>query len=162
MSLLKLLKDDDARRIFGKRELKIIEKQMMGVDLTQSEKNRLSRDVRKKLAFVIKLARFSDSFMLKKGAEVARIVDYAVDVIKVEKDVKKIFLFDSAVSGNRTLRSDIDIAVSLGKLSSRECTLFRKKMLGKVHQLVDVQVFEMLPENIRKDILRTGKLLYNG
>jgi hypothetical protein len=53
MGLLELLKkSENARKIFGKRELKIIEKQMLGVNLTQSEKNRLSRDIRKKLEFI--------------------------------------------------------------------------------------------------------------
>ena len=53
MSLLKFLKENEnVRKVFGKRELKIIEKQLLGVNLTQSEKNRLSRDIRKKFEFV--------------------------------------------------------------------------------------------------------------
>ncbi len=160
MSLLKLLKSADVRKIFGKRELKIIEKQMMGVDLTQSEKNRLSRDIRKKLEVVKELARFSDSFKLKKGVEVKRIINDTILILYSEKNVKKIYLYGSSVSGSRTLCSDIDIAVSLGKLSSRDSTLFRKHVLRKVHPQVNVQVLETLPENIRKDILRSGKIVY--
>ena len=53
MSLIQFLKkENNARKIFGKRELKIIEKQLFGLNLTQSEKNRLSRDIRKKLEFI--------------------------------------------------------------------------------------------------------------
>ena len=53
MELLDSLKaDKDSRKIFGSKELKIIEKQLMGIKLTQSEKNRLSRDIRKKLRFI--------------------------------------------------------------------------------------------------------------
>ena len=95
MSLIKLLGTDDARRIFGKREIKIIEKQLMGVALTQSEKNRLSRDVRKKLEFIRKAARFEDEFGLKKGAEIKRIIDDSKDVLlsdPMSRKIEKIFL----------------------------------------------------------------------
>ena len=52
MTLLNILKsDENARKVCGKRELKIIEKQLLGINLTQSEKNRLYRDIRKKLDF---------------------------------------------------------------------------------------------------------------
>lgn len=68
MNLLKLLKENEnARKIFGKRELKIIEKQLFGINLTQSEKNRLSRDIRRKLEFIREAVKFSDEFELKKG-----------------------------------------------------------------------------------------------
>ena len=51
--LLNFLKsNENARKIFGERELKIIEKQLLGVNLTQSEKNRLSRDIRLKFNFI--------------------------------------------------------------------------------------------------------------
>ena len=68
MSLINLLKNKDARKIFGKRELKIIEKQLQGISLTQSEKNRLSRDIRKKFEFISKVSGFKEEFKLKKGA----------------------------------------------------------------------------------------------
>jgi len=55
--------------------LKIIEKQLWGVSLTQSEKNRLSRDIREKLRFIDKVSRFEDEFGLKKGGEVKKFVD---------------------------------------------------------------------------------------
>ena len=54
----------NTRKIFGKRELKIIEKQIFGINLTQSEKNRLSRDIRKKFEFIEQVARFSAQFKL--------------------------------------------------------------------------------------------------
>ena len=57
MSLLNFLKNnEDIRKLFGKRELIIIEKQLNGINLTQSEKNRLSRDIRRKLGVVKSLA----------------------------------------------------------------------------------------------------------
>ena len=45
--------DDSARKIFGKKEIRIIQKQLDGITLTQSEKNRLSRSVRKKFEVII-------------------------------------------------------------------------------------------------------------
>ncbi len=48
-----LKKTPEARKIFGQRELKIIEKQLNGISLTQSEKNRLSRDIRYKISAVL-------------------------------------------------------------------------------------------------------------
>jgi hypothetical protein len=42
MEFLQFLKsNENTRKIFGKRELKIIEKQLNGINLTQSERNRL-------------------------------------------------------------------------------------------------------------------------
>ncbi|MFC1741896.1 nucleotidyltransferase domain-containing protein [Nanoarchaeota archaeon] len=165
MGLLKLLKENkDARKIFGQRELKIIEKQLMGVALTQSEKNRLSRDVRRKLEFIQKVARFEDAFKLKKGAEIKRIFDDARGAVLADefsKRVKKIFLYGSAVENQLTLSSDIDIAVQFGRIGLKEATLFRKRISGRVHSRVDVQVFETLPEKIRKEILRKGKILFS-
>ena len=76
MSFLEFLKlNKDARKVFGERELKIIEKQLYGINLTQSEKNRLSRDIRKKLDFIKEAARFSDEFKLKKAGIIKSIVE---------------------------------------------------------------------------------------
>ena len=70
MGLLKFITESkESRRIFGEKEIKIIEKQLLGVNLTQSEKNRLSRGIRKKLEFIQRIARFEDEFKLKKGLE---------------------------------------------------------------------------------------------
>jgi predicted nucleotidyltransferase len=165
MGLLKVLKENpDARKVFGKRELRIIEKQLMGVGLTQSEKNRLSRDIRKKLEFIRKVAGFEEEFRLKKGSEIARIVAEAKDVVlddAVSKRIKKIFIYGSAADNRLALKSDIDIAVSLSGTDVKEATLFRKRISGRVNSRVDVQVFETLPEKIRKDILRKGKIIYS-
>jgi len=164
MTLLKFIRTSgNARKIFGAREIKIIEKQLMGAALTQSEKNRLSRDIRVKLNFISKAARFENEFKLKKGAEVKRIIADTTDIIRSDKDskkIKKIFLYGSANDNSRTLRSDIDIAVDL-KADKREATIFRKRISGKTHNLVDIQVLGTLPEKIKKEILSSGKILYS-
>lgn len=165
MSLLKFLKENkDARKIFGKRELKIIEKQLLGVNLTQSEKNRLSRDIRKKLEFIKKIARFEDEFKLKKGAEIKKIIEDAKNVILSDilaRKIKKIILFGSAAEGKLALTSDIDIAVEFDKINLREATLFRKRICGKVSDNIDIQVLNILPKKIRKKVEK-GKILYEN
>ena len=88
MGLLNFLNSSaDARKIFGERELKIIEKQLFGVELTQSEKNRLSRDVRKKFQFIKRVSGFQEEFALKKGDVVNKLV------IDFNEQVKKDFFF---------------------------------------------------------------------
>lgn len=155
-----LKKDKDVRKIFGKRELKIIEKQLYGVDLTQSEKNRLSRDIRSKLQVVKELARFRDEFDVKKGSEIQRIVDESKEIILDNFNVAAIILFGSAADNKLTLKSDIDIAVKLDKAGTKKATLFRKKAMGMLDKKIDLQVYNILPEKIKKQIDENGKVLY--
>ena len=124
MDLLKFLKENkNTRKIFGKRELKIIEKQLHGINLTQSEKNRLSRDIRPKLKFIEKCYNFNEEFELKKGLINKRLIEEAKDIILKDKfrhKIKKIFLFGSIVENKMNFRSDIDIAVLFDKINKRE------------------------------------------
>src|SRR3989344_2493462 len=85
--MLKLLNNKNARLIFGKRELKIIEKQLLGINLTQSEKNRLSRSIRKKFDFIKEANNFSDYFELKKGFLTKEAINEAKELIL--KDILK-------------------------------------------------------------------------
>jgi len=53
MGLLELIRHEkELRRIFGQQELKIIEKQLLGVNLSPSEKTRLSRDIKPKFEII--------------------------------------------------------------------------------------------------------------
>lgn len=162
MSLLRFLKQNpNARKVFGRRELKIIEKQLLGVPLTQSEKNRLSRDIRKKFEFISRVSRFEDEFKLKKGTEIRKMVNEAKQIIlddPLHKKIKQIILFGSATYNKLTLTSDIDIAVRFDNVSLRDATLFRKRISGKVPGRIDVQVYNHLPDNIKRQITG-GKVL---
>src|SRR3989344_2475967 len=154
--LLKEIRENkDIRKIFGVRELKIIEKQLLGINLTQSEKNRLSRDIRRKFEVIKKLSIFDDEFDLKKGSEIKEIVyDIKEEILKSTyfPNIKKILLFGSSVNNERTFRSDIDIAVEFYEITNKEAFDFRKKILGKVSENADIQVFNLLPEKIKKSI----------
>ena len=166
MSLLRFLNSSkNTRKIFGKRELKIIEKQLSGVNLTQSEKNRLSRDIRQKLEFIKEASRFSEEFKLKKGSEIKKMIEEAKEAILNDilfRKIKEILLFGSITENKFTFKSDIDIAVKFDKITIKESALFRKRISGKVNQKVDVQVYNHLPSKIKKEINNKGKILYKN
>jgi len=163
MNLIQFLeKNDNTRKIFGQRELKIIEKQLNGINLTQSEKNRLSRDIRKKFQFIKDISKFEKEFNLKKGIENKKIIDDALEVIlehPLKNRIKKIILFGSVIENKLTVRSDIDIGVEFDKISLREATLFRKRVSGKLPDKVDVQVLNVLPKKVKKSILKNYRIL---
>jgi len=156
----------EARKIFGKRELDIIKRQLLGIKLTQSEKNRLSQDIRKKLRFIEKVARFEDEFNLKKGSEIKIIVKKVVDNIlhdKLKDRIKRIFLFGSSITNERTFRSDIDIGVEFkNKISLKEATEFRIRTLSEFDEKIDIQVYNILPDKIKNSIEKNHKILYKN
>jgi predicted nucleotidyltransferase len=164
MGLINFLrKNKDSRKIFGKAELKIIEKQLNGISLTQSEKNRLSRDIRKKFEFIKEASKYSEEFNLKKGSENKKIAEEAKEVIlgdELCKKVKRIILFGSIVENKASFKSDIDIAVDFSGISSEEATRFRLRAASKLPEKADIQVFNLLPDKIKKEINEKGKILY--
>jgi len=152
-----------ARKVFGKREIVIIRKQVAGIRLTQSEKNRLSRDIRPKLRFIVEASKFSDEFALKKGADNKRMIERALEVIGDDKDfsrVREIWLFGSMMKNEMTIRSDVDVCVLFDRIGKMEADKFRIRILGMVDDKMDIQVFNVLPEKIKKSILKSHKVLY--
>lgn len=166
MNILTFLqRNQNARKIFGQRELKIIEKQLLGINLTQSEKNRLSRDIRPKFAFIKDAARFEDEFEFKKGAKIKQWIELAKEVIlehPLHPRIKKILLFGSTVENKRTFRSDLDIAVVFDNIDITEATNFRIRVSGQLPDKIDIQVFNILPEKIKTEIQKAHKVLYES
>ncbi len=164
MNLLTFLqRNENSRKIFGKRELKIIEKQLNGINLTQSEKNRLSRDIRKKFEFIKEIASYENEFELKKGANLKPIIKEVLEEIlnhPLREKVQEIWLFGSTVDNQRTFRSDIDIAVIFDDISITEATKFRIRVAGGVSVQVDIQVFNILPQKVKESIIQKHKVLY--
>ncbi len=164
MSLINVIKNSvNLRRIFGKRELIIIQKQLMGVKLKNSEITRLSRDIRKKFDAIKELMGFSSEFDLKKGAEIKKIINETKVIFrehKLFKNIKKVILFGSSLEGKSNLSSDIDIAVEFNKISKEEAIKFRKEIMGKTDEKVDIQVYNFLEDKIKKEILNKGKIIY--
>lgn len=165
MVLLDFLRRNiDSRRVFGKKELIIIEKQLLGVTLTQSEKNRLSRDIRKKLTFMSNVHNLNKEFSLKRGVEQKSIIKETIDILlkdRLASKIQRIILFGSIINHSFTLHSDIDISVEFDSISLADATLFRKRALGEAHEKVDIQVFNFLAEKIKKSIREKGKILYD-
>jgi predicted nucleotidyltransferase len=74
--------------------------------------------------------------------------------------VRFVVLYGSAAKGKLTKLSDIDIAVFyIGDKSER--FEFRKKILGRVSNEFDIQIFQDLPLYIQKNILSTGEVIYS-
>jgi len=152
-----------ARRVFGRKEIIIIQKQISGINLTQSEKNRLSRDIRPKFKFIQEVVRFKEEFDLKKGSENKKIIEDAREIIlndKLADKIKRIFLFGSIVENKMSVRSDVDIAVLFDRIGKGDATMFRVRVAGRASDKLDIQVFNVLPEKIKKEILKKHKVLY--
>lgn len=165
LTLIHFLKQNkEARKIFGKRELEIIFKQLQGFNLTQSEKNRLSRDIRPKLKFIEECSIFKKDFNLKKNQANKDIINETLEILindELAKDFKKILLFGSFADKTFTKRSDIDICVIFKKdISSKEATKFRIRISGQAKDKVDIQVFNTLPKKIKKSIIENHNVLF--
>ena len=164
MSLLfELKRNENVRKIFGKRELKIIEKHLLGIKLKASERTRLSRDIRKKFEAIKSLSQYANEFNLKKGINIKKMIEETIEVIKESKyfpRIKKIILFGSFVENEMSFRSDIDIAVEFYSIDLKEATEFRIYISGRVNSKVDIQVYNILPEKIKSEIEKKGRILY--
>ena len=166
MVLLKIItKNENIRKIFGKREIVIIQKQLLGVKLTQSEKNRLSRDIRKKLEVIKILSQYNEEFEVKSGAEIKRRIKDSVDIIinsKYHSKIKNIILFGSTVDNTRTLLSDIDLSGLFRDINKEEATRFRLDIMSKLDDNIDIQVYNILPEKLKEEIDKKGKILWTN
>ena len=155
----------NARRIFGKKELEIILKQLDGFPLTQSEKNRLSRDAKPKLEFIKEIAKLEDEFELKKNSNNLKIIDKAVQLIlqdELKDRIKAILLFGSHAKGVVTKRSDVDICTVFTDISIEEATKFRIRISSEFSEKMDIQVFNILPQKIKRSIARNHKILFKS
>jgi predicted nucleotidyltransferase len=166
MNLIQFLKtNENSRKVFGKRELKIIEKQINGINLTQSEKNRLSRDIRKKLQFIKDISRFEDEFDLKKAQSIKKMVQEAKEIIlehPLKNKIKNIILFGSYIENKLTIKSDIDIAIEFSDITKKQAFDFRKEISGQLPSIVDIQVFNFLPEKVKESILKNKRVLFKN
>ncbi len=165
MTLKTLLQQEkNIRRLFGQKEIEIMQKQLAGMSLTQSQKNRLSRDIRPKLACIKELAKVQDEFALKKNQDNKALMQKTVKVMlqdELQKNIKAILLFGSFADKSFTPRSDIDIcAVFKNNVSLKEATKFRIRISGQLPEKVDIQVFNVLPQKIKRAIARNHKVLY--
>ena len=141
MSMKELLTDERARKIFGKKEIEIAMKQVEGQRLTQSERNRLSRDIRPKLEFIREAAKLEQDFDLKRNMENKRIMGNVVEAIledELKDNIKAVLLFGSFADNTFTSRSDIDAcAVFRKEISLKDATKFRMRIMGELPEKED-------------------------
>ena len=110
-----LKKNKKVRKIFGKKEIAIMLNQLGGISLTQSEKNRLSRDIKPKLEFIREASEFKSEFKLEKNQDNRQIIETAVNVIlndSLKEKVDSILLFGSFSDNTFNFRSDIQITAA--------------------------------------------------
>lgn len=151
------------RKVFGEKEIEIILKQLKGENLTQSESNRLSRDIKAKLKLVEELSGFKREFELKKNQIAKNIIDDAVNQLMNDKDfnnIQAILLGGSYADNSYLNKSDIDIFVIFKDINTKEATIFRKRMLAKIDEKVDLQVFNTLPEKVKNSVVKKKKILF--
>ena len=95
--------------------------------------------------------------------DVQKIIKQTVDLIlneDTQKNVQAVLLFGSHADGTAIWRSDIDIAVLFKTESTeKEAFLFRRRLMGQLPEIVDLQVFNVLPLKIRKSIAENHKVL---
>jgi len=164
MTLIDLVKhENEMRRLFGKQELKIIEKQLLGVNLSPSEKTRLSRDIRPKFEIIEKLSDFKNEFKVKKSSEIKYIINEAKEIIVEsiwKNKIKEIRAFGSFTENKLRLASDIDLSVEFEGITKKESDEFKLEMIAKLPRKIQIQVFNSLPDKIKKEIIIKGKLIY--
>jgi len=166
MGLLELIEHEkEMRKIFGKQELTIMKKQLLGINLSASEKTRLSRDIRTKLNIIKKISDFKEEFNLKKAQEIKYLINETKETILKSKEknkIKEIIIFGSTVENSLRLNSDIDIAVKFDKINLKEATNFRLEITSKASKKIDIQVYNILPNKLKKEIDKKGKIIYKN
>lgn len=157
-------KNPEARRIFGEKEIEIIQKQLRGITLTRSEKNRLSQNIRPKFKFIQQCALYKDEFDLKKGSGTLKELELFKPEIFSDKlaiHIKRIYIFGSFRENKMSESSDIDIAIEFAHITKKEAADFKKRIVTNKPNIIDISVFNMLPNNIQKQIKNNGKIFYS-
>ncbi|MCF7866502.1 nucleotidyltransferase domain-containing protein [Candidatus Woesearchaeota archaeon] len=166
MTLFEFIKTDkSATKIFGKSEINIIKKQLLGLNLSQSEKNRLSRDIRLKFEFIKKCSVYKEEFKIKKGGEVYKQLELLRDTMLLDgygKNLKKIYIFGSFVKNQMSFESDVDISVEFSKTNLKDSSFFKKRMMSESNELFDISIFNNLPKKIQDEVKLNGKIFYEN
>ncbi len=165
MRLERLLELPEARKVLGAREIAIVRRQLLGLPLTQSERNRLSRDIRAKFRFIAACRELApDELELKSGQTIKRIIDKSVCAIQEDEvfpDVLAIVLFGSYADGTAIWRSDVDIGILFREEPSSESgTKALLRLYGELPKKVEVTIINHLPIRIRATLARNHKVLW--
>ncbi len=87
----------------------------------------------------------------------------AIDLLKVVFPDATIYLFGSRARGDHDERSDIDLAIDMGKRIDRHEVYKAKNILGSLYiaQTIDIVDFHAVPKDLQQTIRDEGKILAN-
>ena len=97
----------------------------------------------------------------KKKLREKEIIHNLILLLKSELNPEKILLFGSRAKSNKTSNSDFDIAVTGNKINFRDLRELEEK-IDEIAGLysVDLIFLDLVEENFKNIILKTGKILY--
>lgn len=87
-------------------------------------------------------------------------VDRFIEKTKADEQILAVFLFGSAAREENSPKSDIDVALVMGKDTHTQEFLFQKRLRYLEEFDLDVQIFESLPVYIRNRIIKEGRILF--
>ncbi|MBR9690841.1 nucleotidyltransferase domain-containing protein [Candidatus Woesearchaeota archaeon] len=155
---------EDARVIFGKKEQEIIRLQKRGEKLTQSQKNILSRSIRKKLKLISKLSNYKENFNLEHASEIKKIIRETKQELIQHKEIIGAYLFGSYATGEYRENSDVDIAILL-KQKFKPKKFYLSKLSNKLEKNIGKEVQIVIINNaglrLKNQILKYGKLIFS-
>ncbi len=161
MTFSDFLRRENSRVVFTRLELRIIEKQVQGIKLSQYEKNVLSRSIRPKLRFIEKCCAYSSQFRLKKGQESEKKISEALEEIKKYDGVAEVRVFGSYLTGKFDDKSDIDVSVEFRNTSKKKAGIFLKDISPLIPERISISVYNVLPESIKQEIKKNGRKIYS-
>lgn len=98
--------------------------------------------------------------------KIQEIIQKALDLILKEDHghkIKAILLFGSQANNTSIWRSDLDFCVVFNEDPTfLEAGLFRKRLMGLLPEVVDLQVFNVLPLKIKKSIADNHLILFQS
>lgn len=94
---------------------------------------------------------------------VEKVISEVVDIVRLFSNPDKIMLFGSRAQELDRERSDIDIAVIDGAVTDRQMRRIREA-LEDIRTLykIDIVWLNRVDEEFKQEILRTGKVIYDG
>lgn len=92
--------------------------------------------------------------------DVTRQLERLLTIAEEDRDVLAVLLFGSAVRGERTPTSDVDVCLALHARNYDAFTLSHKKLVYLKQVDLDVHIFQQLPLYIRRRVLKEGRVLF--
>lgn len=91
-----------------------------------------------------------------------RLREEIVNIVSGYTDIKCVMLFGSRARGDADPRSDIDLAIKAPKMDSAAWSELIEQLEEELNTLllIDIVKFENASSDLRENIIREGKVLY--